>query len=225
MLLGAPGAGKGTYSNILAKRFGLPIVGTGDMIRAVIASGSDAGKRLAAYSDRGELVPDALVLELLEERLGRPDTANGFILDGFPRTVSQAEVLRRFAPLHLVVNIVLPDKHVIAKLLGRVGCSQCGGNYNVADVHDVEAGVYMPPMLPPGWVASELQCERGSVLTSRSDDTEDVISARLATYHKKTAPLIEYYRAQGILVDYRVQTGTGDMPHLESALRKLLPSA
>ena len=123
MLLGAPGAGKGTYSKALSAAFGgVPIVGTGDMLRAVIASGSDEGKRLAAFSDKGQLVPDEDVLRLLGARLAEPDVLEqGFMLDGFPRTVGQAEALGAIMELTLVLNIVVPDEHVVAKLLGRSG--------------------------------------------------------------------------------------------------------
>ena len=226
MLLGAPGAGKGTYSKYIAQTFNLPIIGTGDMIRAVIKAGGEHGKRLQQYSDLGQLVPDEDVLELLRTRLLESDAQNGFILDGFPRTVPQALALRTFAPLHLVLNIVLPDKHVVAKLLGRRGCSSCGRGYNVADVHDDVAEVYMPAMLPPTVNNSDdtevLVCECGCTLSSRSDDIPDVISARLELYHRETAPLIDHYRAEGVLADYHVRSVVGDMPELERELQQVL---
>ena len=238
MFLGAPGAGKGTYSKYVSAAFKLPIVGTGDMIRALIASGSEHGQQLQRYSDAGELVPDEFVLELLQGRLAAADvrTAGGFILDGFPRTLPQAEALQLIAPLHLVLNIIVPDEHVIAKLVGRRGCDSCGASYNVADVRDDVAGVYMPPMLPPSSVdmlptssykrcsdaGGLLLCGCGSQLSSRSDDCPDVIGARLAVYHRETSPLIEHYRGKGVVADYRVRYGMGDMEGLVAELSALL---
>jgi adenylate kinase len=229
MLLGPPGAGKGTYSKHIAERLGLPIVGTGDMIRDVIRQGGERAERLRAYSDAGALVPDQEVLSLLNERLGGVSgggnhsraALDGFILDGFPRTVAQARALETGGvPLHLVINIVVPDQHVVSKLMGRRGCTACGNSYNVADVHDDEAGVYMPPILPAGVSSTraagdvELLCECGSTLSARSDDTPQIIAARLALYHQETSPLIEHYSTQGILAHYRVRYGVGDMTQL-----------
>jgi adenylate kinase len=213
----------------------------GDMMRAEIASRSKLGRLLKGYNDEGTLCPDEHSVAMLEARLAEDDAVRGgFILDGFPRTTAQAKALEAVAPpLQLVLNIVVPDEHVVAKLLGRLGCDACGRSYNTADVCDAERGVFMPPILPDpanaksrapaafvrAFMAAAGWCECGGQLRSRSDDTAEVIERRLALYHAETAPLVDYYREQGLLAEYRVRYGVGDMVGLEAELRALLQVA
>jgi adenylate kinase len=230
VILGAPGSGKGTYSKQISNKFSIPVVGTGDMVRAAVSAGGPLGARLRAANEAGGLAPAEDVLAMVRTRLSEPDCAGGFILDGFPRSVSQAKALMNVAPVHLVIRIEVPDEHVVAKMLGRRHCEACGAGYNIADVQDDVHGVYMPAILPkcagphPVSAAScdlVLECDCGAgPLSRRGDDDGDVIAARLAVYHADTAPVIDFYRKQNIVAEYRVQRGLGDMPQL---VRELVP--
>lgn len=209
VLLGPPGAGKGTQAQRLAKHEGVPQVATGDIIRAAIKNGSPLGARFKSFSERGELVPDELVVALVDERIGQPDCAMGFILDGFPRTVPQATALdslleRKSLRLTSVVLFEADDQVVVQRLGGRRSCPGCGRSYHVElDAPKVQ-GV----------------CDVcGKSLIQRADDRSEVIVERLRVYREQTAPLIAFYRSAGLL-----HTINADRPpaEVESALAKVV---
>jgi len=191
ILLGPPGVGKGTQAARLAARYGVPHVSTGDMFRRAVAEQSALGRRVEEYLDRGDLVPDAVTTEVLRQRLEADDCRGGFILDGFPRTRAQAEALggilrERGEALDAVIHYVAPDEAVIERLSGRRMCRRCGANFHVT---------FHPPR-------REGVCDRcGGELYQRSDDTPETIAERLRVYRESTAPLIEYYRRSGLLLD------------------------
>jgi adenylate kinase len=188
ILLGAPGAGKGTQSERLVAEFGIPQISTGDLLRSERKSGSPLGKEAASYMDSGKLVPDDLVIRMVEQRLALGDCANGFILDGFPRTVEQADKLGEMLEksgkrLSAVINIVVAEDNLIKRLLGRRKCPACGANFNV---------FFSPP-------AKEGICDAcGAALEQRKDDNEETIRERFVVYQKQTQPLVEYYRGKGV---------------------------
>ena len=194
ILLGAPGAGKGTQAKKIAGHYSIPHISTGDLLRDHVARGSELGKKAKAIMERGDLVPDDLVLAMVEERLNRPDCSRGFIGDGFPRTVKQAEWLdqylsgkvfenqgdRKLAPI--VINIAVGYNQLMRRLTGRRSCPTCGRIYNVYS---------QPPSV------DELCDVDGGKLETRRDDREEVIAERLKAYEAQTRPLTEYYRARG----------------------------
>jgi len=183
-MLGPPGAGKGTYASRLTVRLGIPHISTGDMVREEIKKQTDLGLKIKEYSDRGALVPDEIIIKLLAERLGKPDCNRGFILDGFPRTISQAEALENIAKIDLVINLNVPDDIIIARLSNRLICSKCGAIYNLLTLKPKKEGV----------------CDKcGGKLYQREDDKPEVIKERLNVYRKQTEPLIEYYAKKGLL--------------------------
>ncbi len=196
ILLGAPGAGKGTQAKVIVERFAIPQISTGDLLRDHVARSTDLGRQAKAIMDAGKLVPDDLVNNMVAERLSRPDTARGFILDGFPRTVAQAQWLdqflaqktfqnqadRKLSPL--VVSIAVSYNQLLRRLTGRRSCPTCGRIYNV---------YFQPPRV------ADLCDVDGAKLITRRDDCEEVISKRLKEYEQQTLPLAEYYRAQGLL--------------------------
>jgi len=191
VLLGAPGVGKGTQAAEISRRTGLPHISTGDLLRAAIRDGSPLGRRVAAIVERGELVPDGLVAEVMEERLARPDAADGFLLDGFPRTVAQADLLdrilaKRGQALDRVISIEVPETEIVDRLAGRRSCEHCGATYHVRYNRPKVDGV----------------CDRcGSELRQRPDDVEAAIAQRLKAYREQTAPLVARYRKTGRLVE------------------------
>jgi len=199
VLLGAPGVGKGTQAAEITKRVGLAHISTGDLLRAAIRDGSPLGRRVAAIVERGELVPDDLVGEVMAGRLSRPDAAGGFLLDGFPRTVAQADLLDRILAergqaLDRVIGIEVPEPEIFDRLTGRRSCARCGAVYHVRYGRPRVEGV----------------CDRcGGELRQRSDDTERVIGERLRAYREQTAPLIARYQKAGLLltVDGRGRPG------------------
>jgi adenylate kinase len=198
ILLGAPGAGKGTQAQRLAARFGVPQVSTGDMLRASRREGTPLGKRAEEYMNKGALVPDEVVIGLVEERLAKTDARGGFILDGFPRTIPQAEalgvVLQKLqrAPLR-VLDVQVPEAVLIERLGGRLSCPVDGASYHVK-------------FTPPKVVG---KCDNdGADLITRADDKPEAISQRLREYHDKTAPLVAYYGKAGLL---RSVDGVGDL--------------
>jgi len=190
IFLGPPGAGKGTQAKQIAQEYGAPHISTGDMFREHVSRGTPLGLRAKAIMERGELVPDDLVLSMVEERISRPDCADGFILDGFPRTLPQAqrldEILGRRKVQPLVVHFVVDQNQLIRRLTGRRTCGICGEIYNIYD---------HPPKVPG-------RCDRdGGELVQRPDDREEVIAERLAAYERQTRPLVDYYRGRGVLSD------------------------
>jgi adenylate kinase len=206
VFLGAPGVGKGTYAFRAGPILGIPKISTGDIFRAEVKRGSELGKRVKGIMEAGDLVPDDIVIEVLKNRLREDDARNGFILDGFPRTIPQAEALSEITGIDVVMNIILPEDILIEKISARRTCRKCGDLYNVASID--REGVRMPPMLPK----VEGKCDKcGGELYQRDDDRPEVIKERLVAYHKQTAPLIEYYRKKGILVEFRPTAGPDEM--------------
>ncbi|MCD6538361.1 adenylate kinase [Candidatus Bathyarchaeota archaeon] len=184
VILGPPGAGKGTYASRLTKILGIPHISTGDMVRDEIRRQTDLGRKIKEYSDEGELVPDEIIIKLLAERLKRDDCKRGFILDGFPRTIGQAEALDRISGVDLVINLNVPDDVIIARLSNRLICSKCGAIYNALTLKPKKEGI----------------CDRcGGKLYRREDDRPKVIKERLKVYRRETEPLIEYYAKRGLL--------------------------
>lgn len=189
VLLGPPGAGKGTQAMLIQKKFGSPHISSGDLLRASVRHETELGRVAKQYMDRGELVPDQLVVEMLEERVGREDCRQGFILDGFPRNVAQADALDRMLAgqshrLDHVVSLTVPSEDLVCRLSGRRTCRECGAMFHVT---------FDAPRRPDF-------CDHcGGALMQRSDDREEVIRARLEVYDRETAPLLDYYRERQVL--------------------------
>jgi adenylate kinase len=189
IILGAPGSGKGTQAAKLTARFSIPAISTGDIFRDNIAKSTELGKRAKAYMDRGELVPDSLVIEIAFDRISQNDCENGFLLDGFPRTVAQAESLDdylegRGKKIDHVLLFNVAENILISRITGRRVCSGCGASYNVNS---------MPP-------AKEGICDRcGGTIVQRSDDNEETVQNRISVYGRQTAPLVDYYKERGVL--------------------------
>ena len=185
IFLGAPGAGKGTQADKTSLRLGIPTISTGVIIREAIKSGTEMGLEAKKFIEKGELAPDEVVISIIKERLAGSDCGNGFILDGFPRTVSQAEALDKMGiTLDRVISIEVPDDVIIKRMSGRRVCASCGASYHVTD-NPSKDGV---------------RCDKCSTeLTKRADDAPEVVLNRLVTYHEKTEPLKEYYRKRGLL--------------------------
>lgn len=198
VLLGAPGAGKGTQAKKLIDKYGLPQISTGDLLRAAVAAGSPLGKEAKSYMDKGELVPDSVVLGMVEERLKQDDCKKGYILDGFPRNTAQAEALdKMLASLNMSLDAALsvdvPFEDLMKRLTGRRTCKSCGQMYNMH---------FKPPQ-------KEGACDKCSgELFQRDDDKEETIKKRLDVYNAQTAPLIDYYQKKGIL---KAVSGTGSI--------------
>jgi adenylate kinase len=194
VLLGAPGSGKGTQAQRLRDQKGIPQVSSGDLLRDAVARGTDLGKRAKAAMDAGELVTDEIVLGLIRERLARPDTEAGFILDGYPRNVAQADALDRLLgelrqPIDSVVLMKVDEKALVMRLTGRRTCPACGKVFNV----------YSSPSEKGERCDNPEHGAEAPVLKQRDDDREDVIENRLKVYNAQTSPLIEHYRARGLL--------------------------
>lgn len=191
IMLGAPGAGKGTQAQIISERLEVPTISTGALMREAIKQNTPLGQQAKSYIDAGQLVPDEVVIGLVRERLAQDDCKNGFILDGFPRTLAQAEALDAMgAAIHQVVYLVVDDAVIEARLGGRRVCERCGATYHVES---------QPSS------AGDL-CERcGGSLIVRQDDRPETIRQRLQTYHEQTFPLVDYYRKQGKLREVRGQ--------------------
>jgi adenylate kinase len=185
-MLGAPGAGKGTYASRLQSILNIPHVSTGDIVREEIKAQTKLGKKIKEYSDKGGLVPDEIIIHLLANRLKKPDSKEGFILDGFPRTTPQAEALDQITKLDAVINLNVPDDIIITRLSNRVTCKKCGAIYNLLTLKPEKEGICD-------------NCE--GELYQRRDDQPEVIQDRLNVYREKTQPLIEYYRMKSILKD------------------------
>ena len=202
MFVGPPGAGKGTQAVRIAERYHIPHISTGDMLREQIKSGTELGKQAKSYIDAGELVPDEVIIGMVQERVARPDAANGFLLDGFPRTRQQAEALGTFAELDAVININVPDNKLIHRICGRRVCTDCGATYHESMLED-------PKICP--------KC--GGKLYVRDDDKEETVKQRLTVYKEKTQPLIEYYTSLGILHDV---VGSGGIDTITETIVEVL---
>lgn len=209
ILMGPPGAGKGTQATQIEDTFHLPHISTGDMFREAIAKGTELGKKAKAIIEQGGLVPDEITIGLVRERLSQQDCANGYLLDGFPRTLPQAEALTKMGPEigrapSLVVDINVPDEELTKRIAGRRVCPSCGASYNVHFLPPKEEGV----------------CDRcHSSLIQRKDDNEASFAVRLSNYHQQTAPLIQYYEGEGI---YHGFNGTSTPEELFKKIKSLL---
>ncbi|MEO1482658.1 MAG: adenylate kinase [Myxococcota bacterium] len=211
VLLGKPGSGKGTQSRSIAEEHHIPAISTGDLIRDAIKEGSELGKRFQRYLEKGELVPDELVVAMVDERLDKPDTSDGFLLDGFPRTVPQAEALDqllvdREMSLDRVIYLKVPDELLIDRATGRIICCNCGATYHKT-------------MKPPKKEGTCDVCGQHE-FKQRDDDREEVVRKRVAVYEEETSPLVEFYRNKGVLKDVDgVGSPTEVRDRIEHALR------
>ncbi len=209
VMLGAPGAGKGTQAKKIAEKYQLPHISTGDIFRANIKNGTELGKKAKTYMDQGLLVPDELVVDLVVDRLKQDDCKNGYILDGFPRTIPQAEALDAALAaigekMDYALNVDVPDENIINRMSGRRACVSCGATYHVEFNPTKAEGV----------------CDAcGAELILRDDDKAETVKKRLDVYHDQTQPLIDYYKNAGILVDI---DGTVDMNEVFNAIVTIL---
>ena len=211
VFLGAPGVGKGTQAEMVSAKFGIPKISTGDLLRAGVAQQTPLGLEAKQFMDRGDLVPDKVVIGLVEEKVGAEECSKGFILDGFPRTVPQADNLSvllagKGLSLDRVMHFVIPREEVINRLSGRRSCSKCPAVYHVA---------YVPPK-------QDAICDEcGGALIQRSDDRKETVESRLTVYESQTSPLIDYYREKKLLVEL---DGSGSVEAVQERLLALLPS-
>ncbi len=209
IMLGAPGAGKGTQAKKIADRYQIPHISTGDIFRANIKEGTELGRKAKSYMDQGLLVPDELTLELIMDRFQNPDCANGYVLDGFPRTIPQAEALtaaleKNGDSIDYAINVEVPDENIITRMSGRRACLACGATYHVVYAPTKEEGV----------------CDRcGEKLVLRDDDKPETVKKRLDVYHSQTQPLIDYYTKQGKLAEV---DGTQSVDAVFDAIVKIL---
>ncbi len=210
VLFGPPGAGKGTQAQAICEHLGVPHVATGDIFRRHLKEGTELGQLARSYMDRGALVPDDVVWKLVEDRLRQPDCQRGVLLDGFPRSVRQAELLEeglaaQGRQVDLVISLEVPDEVILRRLSGRRVCLSCGATYHVD---------HSPPARPG-------TCDRcGGEVVQRDDDREEVVAKRLATYHRETAPVLDFYRERGVV---RPVDGTGSIQEVAERIRGLLP--
>jgi adenylate kinase len=209
ILFGPPGAGKGTQAKKLVDFYGIPQISTGDILRANVREGTELGLAAKAYMDKGELVPDEVLIGIIKNRLKEPDCKKGFILDGYPRTVPQADALAVILdeidkPIDVVLNLEVPDEELVRRISGRLICSKCGASYN---------RTFNPPK-------KEGICDIcGGEVFQRADDKEDAVQNRLNVYKKQTQPLIDYYAKQGILITLN---GTKDIDEVFEDIRAVL---
>lgn len=209
IMLGAPGAGKGTQAKMIADKYGVPHISTGDIFRANIKNGTELGKEAKGYMDKGLLVPDELTVRLLLDRVAQDDCSNGYVLDGFPRTIPQAEVLdseltKLGDGIDYAVDVDVPDENIINRMSGRRACLNCGATYHIVNIPPAKEGI----------------CDVcGSSLVCREDDQPETVKNRLKVYHEQTQPLIEYYKAKGVL---RTVDGTLPMAEVFDAIVKIL---
>lgn len=209
IMLGAPGAGKGTQAKMIADKYQIPHISTGDIFRANIKNGTELGKEAKTYMDKGELVPDELTVRILLDRVAQPDCEKGYVLDGFPRTIPQAEVLdqeltKRNEKIDYAINVEVPDENIVRRMSGRRACVSCGATYHL---------VHIPPK-------KEGLCDKcGNELILRDDDKEETVKNRLGVYHDQTQPLIEYYSNKGVLQSV---DGTIDMMDVFKGITDIL---
>jgi len=209
LLLGMPGAGKGTQAQFLIEKYKIPQISTGDMLRAAIKAGTPLGMEAKKYMDKGELVPDQLVIELVKQRIKEPDCANGFIIDGFPRTIPQAEALREAGiDIDFVIEIEVGDQEILRRMSGRRVHPASGRSYHIE---------FKPPKVPGKDDVT------GEDLVQRPDDQEETVRKRIATYHSQTKPLIQYYMDWAASGDPRAPKyvniyGRGSVEHIRDKL-------
>lgn len=209
IMLGAPGAGKGTQAKMIAEKYGLPHISTGDIFRANIKNGTELGKEAKEYMDKGLLVPDELTVRLLLDRVAQDDCKNGYVLDGFPRTIPQAEVLddklsELGEKVDYAINVDVPDENIVNRMSGRRACLNCGATYHIVSIPPKKEGI----------------CDVcGSELVLRDDDRPETVQNRLKVYHEQTQPLIDFYEKKGVL---RSVDGTLPMEEVFTAITKIL---
>ena len=212
ILLGAPGAGKGTIAKLLTDYDGSVQISTGDILRGAVKAGTELGKKAQGYMERGDLVPDSLIMDIMESRLEEPDCKKGFILDGFPRTIPQADALKKLLQklnlkLDLVVNLDVPREVILDRLTTRRTCS----NPNCQEIYNIKS----KPPTPEG------KCKKcGSPVVQRADETEEAITKRLETYNEKTAPLIQYYHKEGSLKNVSSTSSDEIFRNIKEGLKK-----
>ncbi|RLE17732.1 MAG: adenylate kinase [Acidobacteria bacterium] len=207
VFLGAPGTGKGTQAKKLSAKYGLPHISTGDILRNAVKMGTDLGMKAKSIMDRGELVPDEVILGIIKNRLAKPDCKKGFLLDGFPRTLAQAEGFDRLDSVNCAIQIDVPSDVLVKRLVLRRTCSSCGAMYHLE---------YHPPRV-------EGVCDIcGAALVQREDDSESVVKSRFRVYVEKTEPLIGYYRQKGVL--YNVD-GNQDIETVFSEIVQIIEAA
>ncbi len=209
VMLGAPGAGKGTQAMMISEKYGLPHISTGDIFRANIKNGTELGMKAKAFMDEGRLVPDELTVELLLDRVKEEDCRNGYVLDGFPRTIPQADVLTEALAksgdkVDYAINIDVPDENIVRRMSGRRACLNCGATYHIEHIPPKKEGI----------------CDVcGKELVQRDDDRPETVLKRLGVYHEQTQPLIDYYEKAGVL---RNVDGTRSLEEVFSDIVKLL---
>lgn len=211
IMLGAPGAGKGTQAKMLADKYGIPHISTGDIFRANIKNETELGKKAKEYMDKGLLVPDELTCNLVVDRIQQEDCKKGYILDGFPRTIPQAEALDKALTelndkIDYAINVEVPDENIVGRMSGRRACVGCGATYHIVYNPTKEEGI----------------CDRcGKELILRDDDKPETVQKRLNVYHEQTQPLIDFYKNKGVLKEV---DGTVDMNDVFNAIVKVLES-
>ncbi|MDD6805752.1 MAG: adenylate kinase [Clostridiales bacterium] len=209
VMLGAPGAGKGTQAKMIAEKYMIPHISTGDIFRANIKNGTELGKQAKEYMDKGQLVPDELTVKILLDRVAQEDCKNGYVLDGFPRTIPQAEVLDKALTelgdhIDYAIDVNVPDENIIKRMSGRRACLTCGATYHIEHVPPKKEGI----------------CDAcGNELVLRDDDKPETVKNRLDVYHKQTQPLIDYYTEKNIL---KTVDGTVDMMDVFGAITSIL---
>ena len=209
IMLGAPGAGKGTQAKMIAEKYSIPHISTGDIFRYNIKNGTELGKEAKKYMDQGLLVPDELTVKILLDRVAQDDCKNGYVLDGFPRTIPQAEVLEEALTklgdrIDYAINVEVPDENIVKRMGGRRAYVNCGATYHIEHVPPKKEGI----------------CDNcGSELILRDDDKPETVKNRLSVYHKQTQPLIDFYNVKGVL---RTVDGTVDMKDVFNAIVAIL---
>ncbi len=209
IMLGAPGAGKGTQAKMIAEKFGVPHISTGDIFRANIKGGTELGMEAKKYMDQGLLVPDELTVKILLDRVAREDCADGYVLDGFPRTIPQAEVLdaaleKLNEKIDYAVNVDVPDENIVKRMSGRRACLKCGATFHVEHIPPKQEGI----------------CDScGGELVLRDDDRQETVQNRLKVYHDQTQPLIDYYGKKGVL---KSVDGTMEMQKVFQAISDII---
>lgn len=209
IMLGAPGAGKGTQAKMIAEKYGVPHVSTGDIFRANIKNGTELGMEAKKYMDQGLLVPDELTVRILLDRVAQKDCENGYVLDGFPRTIPQAEVLDGALTelgdrIDYAIDVNVPDENIVRRMSGRRACLTCGATYHIEHIPPRQEGI----------------CDKcGSELVLRDDDKPETVKNRLAVYHEQTQPLIDFYEKKGVL---RTVDGTLPMEEVFAAITGIL---
>jgi adenylate kinase len=208
-MLGAPGAGKGTQAKMIAEKYGIPHISTGDIFRANIKNATELGMEAKKYMDEGKLVPDELTVKILLDRVAQDDCKNGYVLDGFPRTIPQAEVLtaaleKMNDAVDFAIDVNVPDENIVNRMSGRRACLTCGATYHIVHIPPKQEGI----------------CDKcGSALVLRDDDKPETVLNRLKVYHDQTQPLIDYYTEKGIL---KTVDGTKDMQEVFEQIVSIL---